>query len=73
MTAWMPERFCSLEVLSAGGDVTLDGLTEASVCIDTAGGSLSAGKVKATSADITTAGGELTGSITAGGAVATAA
>ena len=65
--AHIPERFCSVHIHTSGGHVTLQGLTEAALEVDTGGGDLSAGKVKAIRADLTTQGGALSGTVTAGG------
>jgi hypothetical protein len=65
--AWIPERFCSVDIVTKGGPVTLQGLTEAILTVNTSGGNLHAGKVKAIATKLATHGGSLSGTVTAGG------
>jgi len=79
LTAWIPERFCGVNITGQALDVYLQSVVEAAVSISTSGGAVSVGSIKATDAAITTGGGSLTGSgitaysveiDTAGGALA---
>ena len=68
LVAHIPERFCSVHIVTCGGNISLVGLTEAALDVDTGGGDVRAGKVKATRAGIVTHGGAVSGAVTAGGA-----
>ncbi|KAK9806327.1 hypothetical protein WJX72_010364 [[Myrmecia] bisecta] len=65
ITAWIPERYCSVHASTAGGDIQLQGLTEAALQLRTGQGSVSVGKVRASTVDIQCSGGQVTGSIVA--------
>jgi len=61
LEAAVPERFCSLEVHSAGGDVTVATIVEAAAfAVRSGGGAVSLGRVRAVSASADAGGGPLT-------------
>ena len=69
LRASIPERYCSVHIVAAGGSVSLAGLTEAELHIESHGGDVDVGKVKATHASVATRGGSLAGALTAGSAL----
>ncbi|KAL0030213.1 hypothetical protein WJX77_003267 [Trebouxia sp. C0004] len=57
--ATIPERYCHVGVHTAGGNVDIQSVTEASLCIASCSGAVKLGKIKASSADVITEGGSV--------------
>ena len=55
----IPPRFCGVDVVSGGGAVTLESVTESHVAIDSGGGDVTLGSVKGAKLRIATGGGAL--------------
>lgn len=67
ITAWIPERFCGVDLQSRGGSIRIQSVTEASARASSSGGDMDVGTIKGTDAAFDTGGGSLTGTVTAGG------
>jgi hypothetical protein len=65
--AFIPERYCSLDIVTRGGNVQTAGVTEALYRVRSGGGDVTVGKVRATHAAVDSGGGSVSGSLTASG------
>jgi len=65
MKAWVPERFCSVDITAEGAAVAVRSVIEASLRVHSGGGDVKLGTVRASDAEVSTGGGALDGAITA--------
>jgi hypothetical protein len=57
--AWIPERFCTVQVSTAGGTVDVAGITEGHLAVSSSGGPVTLGKIRSATARVYTGGGQV--------------
>ena len=57
--AWIPERFCTVQVSTAGGTVEVAGITEGHLTVSSSGGDVTLGKIRSATAHVHTGGGQV--------------
>lgn len=65
VAVWAPERYCSVDVATAGAAVAVERVTEADLAVDSGGGAVALGSIRGADVAVRSGGGAVSGSVTA--------